>query len=195
MLDNILECVTVEINLKKSNMLISCVYRAPVQRLSTFCDSFEPILNNDHNNKTMFVCGDVNIDLWQHESQDSVRHFLELMYGTGLYLPITKPTRITCTTMTLIDNIFTTDIEQHYACGLLINDISDHLPIFAVCKNNIKNKYNQHKRNTKRTRQIKEENITLHNCELGKFSWEHVLDKNNVNEHMILLLLILHVFF
>ena len=97
----------------------------------------------------MFVCGDFNIDLLQHESQDSVRHFLDLMYGIGLYPLITTPTRITRTTTTLIDNTFTTDIEQHYACGLLINDISDHLPIFAMCKNNIKNKDNQHKRNTR----------------------------------------------
>ena len=118
-------------------MLISCVYRAPGQKLSTFCDSLEPILNNDRNDKTMFVCGDFNIDLLQHESQDSVRHFLDLMYGIGLYPLITKPTRITRTTTALTDNIFTTDIEQHYACGLLINDISDHLPIFAMCKNNI----------------------------------------------------------
>ena len=163
-------------------MLISCVYRAPGQRLSTFCDSLEPILNNDRNNKTMFVCGDVNIDLLQHESQDSVRHFLDLMYGIGLYPLITKPTRITRTTTTLIDNIFTTDIEQHYACGLLINYISDHLPIFVMCKNNIKNKDNENKHNKRCIRQIKKENITLLNCELGKFSWEHVLDKNNVNE-------------
>ena len=126
-------------------MLISCVYRAPGQKLSTFCDSLEPILNNDRNNKTMFVCGDFNINFLQHESQDSVRHFLDLMYDIGLYPLITKPTRITRTTTTLIDNIFTTDIEQHYACGLLINDISDHLPIFAMCKNNIKNKDNQNK--------------------------------------------------
>ena len=88
----------------------------------------------------MFVCRD--IEVLQQESQDTVRHFLDLIYGIRLYLLITKSTRIARTTTNIIDCIFTTDIEQHYACGLLINDISDHLSIFAVCKNNIKKKDN-----------------------------------------------------
>ena len=92
------------------------------------------------NSKTMFVCRDIK--MLQPESQDTVRHFLDLIYGIRLYLLITKPTRISRTTTNIIDCIFTTDIEQHYACGLLINDISDHVPTFAVCKNNIKNKEN-----------------------------------------------------
>ena len=76
----------------------------------------------------MLVCGDFNIYLLQHETHDCVRQFLDL---DPL---ITKPTRISQNTAILIGNIFTTDIEQHYTCGLLINDISDHLPIFAVGK-------------------------------------------------------------
>ena len=66
------------------------MYTEHQDRLSTFCESFEPILNNDRNNKTMFVCGDFNIDLLQHESQGSVRYFLDLMYGIGLY-PLNLP--------------------------------------------------------------------------------------------------------
>ena len=90
----------------------------------------------------MLVCGDFNIDLLQHETHDCVRQFLDLMYSIGLYPLITKPTRISQNTATLIDNIFTTDIEQHYTCGLLINDISDHLPIFAESqKETIQNGY------------------------------------------------------
>ena len=134
-IDGILECVTIEINLKnQSNILISCIYRAPGQTLPTFCENIETIVNNDYINKTMLVCGDFSIDLLQHETHDCVRQFLDLMYSLGLYPLITKPTRISQNTATLIDNIFTTDIEQHYTCGLFINDISDHLPIFAVGK-------------------------------------------------------------
>ena len=61
------------------------------------------------------------------------------MYALGLYSLITKPTGITCTTATIIDNIFTNDIELKFECGLIIDDSSDQLPIFAMCKGNINN--------------------------------------------------------
>lgn len=32
----------------------------------------------------------------------------------------------------MIDNIFTTDIENNTVSGLLINNISDHLPVLTV---------------------------------------------------------------
>lgn len=53
------------------------------------------------------------------------------MFSFGLWPTIDKPSRITKDTATLIDNIFSTVIVQT-TCGLLINDISDHLPIFMI---------------------------------------------------------------
>ena len=49
-----------------------------------------------------------------------------------VFLPtITKPTRITHTTATLIDNIYIkTSKLIKIASGIIIHDISDHLPIF-----------------------------------------------------------------
>ena len=45
-----------------------------------------------------------------------------------------KPTRITKTTATLIDNIFTNDNEGTHVNGILFNDLSDHLPVFTISK-------------------------------------------------------------
>ena len=47
---------------------------------------------------------------------------------------ILKPTRITQHTATLIDNIFTDDIEalESSSNGIIFSDISDHLPIVHV---------------------------------------------------------------
>ena len=44
----------------------------------------------------------------------------------SLYPKITRPSRITPHCSTLIDNIFTNDIEDNTVSGLLIIDISDH---------------------------------------------------------------------
>ena len=45
---------------------------------------------------------------------------------------ITKPTRITPSSSTLIDHIYTTLPLYKVTPGILINDLSDHLPIFVL---------------------------------------------------------------
>ena len=59
-------------------------------------------------------------------------YFIDQLYSHGLQPLITRPTRITRDTKTLIDNIFTTDLNSHKQSGIIINDISDHLPIYVV---------------------------------------------------------------
>ena len=54
------------------------------------------------------------------------------MYTNLLFPLITLPTRITSYTATIIDNIFTNDLENYSFSGLILSDISDHLPIFSM---------------------------------------------------------------
>ena len=42
------------------------------------------------------------------------------------------PTRITETSRTLIDNIFTDDFSNEHFSGIQYSDISDHLPVFTL---------------------------------------------------------------
>ena len=65
-----------------------------------------------------------------------------------------------------------------YECGLIIDDSSDHLPIFAMCKGNINNKTKNKK---VRMRQTKEANIKLFNQELANISWDNELLEENTN--------------
>ena len=56
------------------------------------------------------------------------------MYSNNLVPTITKPTRVTPGTATLIDNIFTnnfTESQSHHQ-GLIYNDLTDHFPIFHI---------------------------------------------------------------
>ena len=85
-----------------------------------------------------YLCGDFNIDLLKHDSHNSTKHFLDIMYSFGLYPLIDKFTRVTDSSATLIDNICTYELCHNLTCGILFNDISDHLPIFALCEYNIK---------------------------------------------------------
>ena len=67
-------------------------------------------------------------------SHNSTKNVLDIMYSFGLYPLIDKPTRVTDSSATLIDNIFTNELRHNLTCGILFNDISDNLPIFALCK-------------------------------------------------------------
>ena len=57
------------------------------------------------------------------------------MYSFGRYPLITKPSRITDITATLIHNIFTNELQFQVNSGLLISAVNDHLPVFAICGN------------------------------------------------------------
>ena len=83
--ENILECVTVELTIKNhTNVVVSGMYRTPGSNLDTVCENIEHILNDAKSLKTIFVCGDVNIDLLKHESNNSKNKFLDQMYCLGL---------------------------------------------------------------------------------------------------------------
>ena len=83
--------------------------------------------------KSIFVCGDVNIDILKHESNIAAKSFLDTMYSIGLYPLIDRPTRISNHSFSLIDNIFTNVVNQTTLSGILLSDITDHLPIFVLC--------------------------------------------------------------
>ena len=70
------------------------------------------------------MCGDFNIDLLKHESHKTIKQFLDTMHSLGLYPLIDKPTKIT--------DIFTNELHFNLTSGIMFNDISDHLPIFAL---------------------------------------------------------------
>lgn len=63
-IENILECLTIEIDVEKSkNITISCVYRTPGTCLDTFKDKLAGMFGKLNDKKVQIVCGDFNIDL------------------------------------------------------------------------------------------------------------------------------------
>ena len=54
------------------------------------------------------------------------------MTSNTLYPLISKPTRITSSSATLIDNIFTNNLEYNMVSGIFYADLSDHLPVFQI---------------------------------------------------------------
>ena len=86
------------------------------------------------NNKVAYICGDFNVNLLNADTHKDTYNFSEMMCAHGLFPLIDKPTRIDIHSSTLIDNIFTNNVSCNCKRGILMNDISDHLPIFTCCE-------------------------------------------------------------
>ena len=178
-IDNCAEIVTVEVTLANGKkVLVSCVYRAPNTNVDILSDFFLEILRNNRN-KTIYLCGDFNIDLLQSDKINSISNFIDHLYSIGLHPLITRPTRITCQSKTLIDNIFTSDVKSNIQSGLLINDTSDHLPIFQMTDIGINGNKNNFVYNKKRI--VTDRDICEIISELEKTEWDEILNSDDVH--------------
>ena len=121
--------------------------------------------------------GDYNINLFNVDKHKLTSDFLDLMYSYS-YMPlITKPTRVSSKTATLIDNIYCNSFEKSVSQGILFSDISDHFPIFCIqnCHINEKNTYVTR-------RQITDTNILAFCTSLRTIDWNSVLQNENCQE-------------
>ena len=78
------------------------------------------------------IGSDQNFNYANIENHEPTRNLLDSFISSGFIPTITKPTRITHNTSTLIDNLYI-KIKQpgELISGILNIDISDHLPIFT----------------------------------------------------------------
>ena len=116
--------------------------------------------------------------LLQHDTNTSTNNFIDHLYSFGLHPLITRPTRITGHSKTLIDNIFTTNLSNIHS-GLIINDLSDHLPIFLT----FEYKHNNSTHiiyNTKRV--VNDHNINVMKNKLKETNWNEILASEDVND-------------
>ena len=89
-----------------------------------------------------------------------------------------KPTRITSYSNTLIDNIHTNNIYHGINSSLLINDITDHLPVFIICPNHVQ----RHEiRQYTNVRKNSDKSILMLRNILDHENWMGVLSTDNVN--------------
>ena len=88
-------------------------------------------MNNE--NKDIYLMGDFNLNLLNYDNDARVKNFVDLLNSCGLFSLITKPTRISQSSATLIDNIFVNSIHNDFDAGVLCSDISDHMHADILC--------------------------------------------------------------
>jgi hypothetical protein len=117
---------------KQKNIVIGCIYRHPSYETTNVCEILRDQLSNlNDKGKYVLFLGDININLMKYNVDNKTSDYLDMLLNTRFIPLITKPTRITHHTSTLIDHIYTNVPQQIYKSGICLADITDHLPIFC----------------------------------------------------------------
>ena len=166
--------IELKVNGYKNNILIGIIYRPPSTSIASFIENLNYIISKiNGENKQCFIMGDFNINILKESSSN----FLTTIYSNGFYPLITKPTRVSHTSSTLIDNIITIVSQSNaFLSGVLITDLTDHFPVF--CKSLIHDASD--KKNLK-TRNYSQTNINSFVSKVANIDWSIVYDEYDVN--------------
>ena len=117
---------------KAQNIILCILYRSPsYNSIPEFTTHLLHKIDLIHKEgKSILITGDTNIDLLKYQSYPNTTSFLDNMIVKNLIPKITKPTRVTKTSSTLIDHIFTNIENTHCIAGTLLTNISDHYSNF-----------------------------------------------------------------
>ena len=105
--------------------------------------------------------------------------FLDVKYSLGFYPLIVKPTRICTKSTTLIDNIFTNDRCNEMNNYILIDYISDHLPVFSISSTF---KWPHIENNRVNKRKINENTVNKLKTRLNNIDWNCLHSYTDVNK-------------
>ena len=122
------------------------------------------------------------MDLLKSSNHAPTENFLNANLSLNLVPTITRPTRITKSTATLIDNIFISQSWlEKYNSGVLVNDMSDHLPSIVSIKN-LKLSKRVPVRIT--TRDTRTKNINALKNSLKQTNWCEIIETNSPSKSM-----------
>ena len=75
---------------------------------------------------------DINLNISESDCYSSSINYLSMLESNGVFKLITKATRITKNSASLIDRIFTSASSNSIFPGIILNDISDHFITYCA---------------------------------------------------------------
>ena len=119
----------------EKNVLVGVIYRPPNTDISEFNEIVSDLLKKlKAEKKYVHIMGDVNINLINMDKHIATQDFVDTLLQFGMIPTISKPTRVTKSSATLIDNIFTNLVKNSSSVfsGVLYTDLTDHFPVFFI---------------------------------------------------------------
>ena len=174
-------CIT-ELKTETRNVLIVSGYRPPNCSVRSFIKEYSRLITSlkKCRHHEIIIGIDHNLDLLKANTHPQTNEFLELNLRKSLIPCISKPTRITHKTATLIDNIMTSPtIQSNQIPFILVEDISDHMPILVRFKNQNKSMKGC---KTIKSRKLDSKAITNIGKEITDMDWTRLLKDLNTND-------------
>ena len=176
------ESLTIELKTHDQSILLCTIYRPPNSSEKEFLKNYTRLLKKftPQQHARLIIGLDHNLDLIKHTKHKSTNEFIELNLDHQLLPTITKPTRITRTTATLLDNIIIgRTFQSEYEPNIVVSDLSDHLP----CLLKLKDSSIFTKPPTKvTTRGLNQEKVDELNSKLLGINWDDELSNRTVTE-------------
>ena len=185
--DSDLEYQFIELKSRKRNILVGSMYRPPQSKEKEFLNDYSKLneILGQQKDKEIVIGIDHNMDFLKASRHTNTQKFMEYNLEINMLPVITKPTRITDTSATLIDNILiSSKLQKAYHSGIIISDMSDHLPTVIKL---INAKQDIKKQQIVTYRKITEENIKLINEDLQRHNWEEILEKRGKDDSFSIL--------
>ena len=117
----------------RKTIILANVYRSPSCKPKKFNEFFNTLLQkldcNRYSNKTIFIMGDFNQDLIQYDDNVDCQNLVDNAHSHGFSQIVSRPTRITENSATLIDHVYSNSVNNALSCNILTLDLSDHLAI------------------------------------------------------------------
>ena len=136
--EKILESVFIEtISKSGKKIIIGSIYRPPNVNPNLFITTVMELTSKlKLEQKSDIILGmDHNLDLLKLNTHRHTQCFYEIMLENNLLPTITRPTLITQSSATLMDNIFVSkNLHRFSESAILLEDISDHLPTIVLLK-------------------------------------------------------------
>jgi hypothetical protein len=163
-------------------MYLCPVFKAPSIKMKEFNTQLEELLNYNKNHKA-YIIGDLNIDLLKINQQKEVRDFCNLMIINSFIPTIVRTTRITTGSSTIIDHIWTNETINYKqnVSGIIMCDISDHLPIFYLDQLNYCDKPHVNNKNSVYKRKLTKKRIERIRTQLSQHNWKEVIECKNTD--------------
>ena len=171
----------VELKTATRRFILGSVYRPPNTDPDEFIKWFQTTVDTLKDDSEMIIGLDHNLDLLKSDIHRPTKEFLHTILDLGLMPTITKPTRISHSSATLIDNILINQSENEiYDSYVLQDNTSDHLPCVCILPDV---KAAKRDKKTITTRSMKRMNIQRLKEELHNTNWDPILGKcDNLNQ-------------
>ena len=171
---------------KLKGLVVGELYRKPNTPENDFINYLNHCAKKLYDNTDCFVLAtDQNIDLLKTENKQVIK-LIDSMYECEIMPMITKPTHVTKTSATLIDQIYVSNkVFQLSSSEIVIDNTSDHYP--CILKTKLKSD-TEHKGKVIKGRNMSIENIDKLVMYLNQFKWDslNMFSANEAYENFLL---------